>query len=80
MGRTATRPAHKCPAIRCPKMIRYHMLMCEPHWRMVPPATARAVWHEYHEHGIGSAEHRAAITRAIVAVNLKLWARDSGRV
>lgn len=73
MGRNATRPPHRCPARRCPKMIRYHMLMCPEHWRMVPKATATQVWHEYHEHGIGSPEHRVAILRAIIAVNIKLW-------
>ena len=38
---------HTCHARGCTKPVPPRMLMCYPHWRMVPKALQRAVWATY---------------------------------
>lgn len=64
---------HRCPVKRCHWQIPDHLLMCAPHWHMVPPALQAAVWATYnHGAGIGTAELVEAQQDAIDAVNGKL--------
>ncbi len=52
------------------------MLMCRPHWYVVPRPLRDAVWTAWaNGAGAGSAAHRAAITAAVDAVNRKLAQR-----
>ena len=46
--------AHDCPARGCPQRVPVHMLMCRPHWFMVPRAERQAVWAAW-EGGSGTA-------------------------
>lgn len=39
--------AHHCHARGCDVAVPPEMLMCRPHWRMVPTAMKRAVWDAY---------------------------------
>ena len=49
------------------------MLMCRPHWYMVPKPLRDAVYDAYRGGlGTGSPAHRAAVLDAIGAVNAKL--------
>jgi hypothetical protein len=49
------------------------MLMCRPHWFMVPKALRDAVWDAWAGGlGAGSPAHREAILAAVGAVNRKL--------
>lgn len=64
---------HRCPVRACPKKMPDHLLMCPPHWRMVPPGLQAAVWATYQDGaGIGTAELLEAQQDAIYAVNVKL--------
>lgn len=66
----ADRLTHDCPANECERQVASHMLMCGRHWRMVPQPLRRAVWAAWRNGaGAGTPEHRAAIRRAIEAVN-----------
>ncbi len=38
---------HHCHAQGCPKRTQPKMLMCYPHWKMVPIELQRRVWAEY---------------------------------
>lgn len=38
---------HFCHAIGCYTPVSPQLLMCEPHWRKVPPELKRAVWLAY---------------------------------
>lgn len=38
---------HLCHAIGCERVVPPRMLMCAPHWRMVPLGMQRAVWRTY---------------------------------
>lgn len=61
---------HLCPARRCPREVPDHLLMCGPHWRLVPAPLGRAVYAAYdHGGGLGSAELTAAQDAAIRAAN-----------
>jgi hypothetical protein len=52
------------------------MLMCRPHWYMVPKPQRDAVWDAWRGGlGAGSPAHREAILAAIEAVNAKLRAK-----
>jgi hypothetical protein len=54
------------------------MLMCRPHWYMVPRPLRDAVWAAWDDgYGAETPEHRQAIHAAIRAVNDKLAARDA---
>jgi hypothetical protein len=53
------------------------MLMCRPHWYMVPQALRNAVWAAWDlGAGAGTPEHARAMDDAIDAVNARLEARD----
>jgi len=43
----AKAPAHTCHAEGCTKTVPPRMLMCLPHWRMVPRELQRQVWDTY---------------------------------
>ena len=65
--------AHDCPARGCPQRVAPHMLMCRPHWFMVPKPLQRAVWTAWDGGaGAGTPEHTAAIRAAVRAVNERL--------
>lgn len=67
--------SHECPATGCTRRVGIHMLMCRPHWYMVPKPLRDDVWDAYAGGmGAGSGEHTDAITAAIDAVNAKLSA------
>jgi hypothetical protein len=67
---------HECPADGCDRAIPYTMLMCRPHWYMVPAPLRAAVWNAWQDgDGGGTARHTAAIDAAIRSVNAKLAAR-----
>jgi hypothetical protein len=60
------RESHKCAARGCCRMVPWNMLMCKPHWRMVPKAIQSDVWAGYKS---GDREfHFSAIKRAQEAV------------
>lgn len=40
-------PPHHCHARSCTRRVPPKMLMCAPHWRMVPTGLQRAVWRTY---------------------------------
>ena len=62
-------PTHKCPRSGCDRQVPQHMLMCRNDWYRVPKSLRDAVWDAYYGPGVGSPEHRDAITAAIEAVN-----------
>lgn len=54
------------------------MLMCRPHWFMVPKPLRDAVYDAYAGGlGAGSPAHRDAILAAVEAVNAKLRAKSA---
>jgi hypothetical protein len=68
--------SHECPAKGCTQRVSVDMLMCRPHWRMVPRAMQNAVWNAWQGGlGAGTAAHSAAIAAAVRAVNAKLASR-----
>lgn len=65
--------AHGCPATGCTRRVGSGMLMCRPHWFMVPKLQRDAVWDAWRGGlGAGSPAHRDAILAAVEAVNAKL--------
>ena len=40
-------PAHTCHARGCDTPVKPELLMCLPHWRMVPRGIQRVVWSTY---------------------------------
>ena len=65
--------SHRCPAGSCPARVADHMLMCRPHWFMVPRILQNDVWTAWDNGaGAGTDEHHAAIAAAVTAVNAKL--------
>jgi hypothetical protein len=68
---------HQCPVRVCPAVLPDHLLMCRPHWFMVPPALRNAVWAAYRNGaGTGTLALHAAQVAAIRAVERRP-ARDS---
>jgi hypothetical protein len=64
---------HRCPAIQCGASVRDELLMCGPHWRMVPPSLQRAVYGAYERgRGVGTMALFRAQTDAIRAVDRAL--------
>jgi hypothetical protein len=73
----ASYPAHDCPATGCTRRVGQRMVMCRPHWFLIPEALRDAVWDAYAGRlGAGSPEHARAVTAAIAAVNAKPAAGD----
>jgi hypothetical protein len=65
--------SHECPARGCTQRVALHMLMCRPHWYMVPRALRGAVWAAWDGgYGARTPEHAAAMRDAIRAVNERL--------
>jgi|HubBroStandDraft_3_1064219.scaffolds.fasta_scaffold00339_14 hypothetical protein len=61
---------HICPARRCGVELPDHLLMCRPHWGLVPPVYQRAVYAAYnHGAGVGSLGLLHAQVDAIRAAN-----------
>jgi hypothetical protein len=61
---------HACPARRCRRRIPMHLLMCGPHWRMVPPDLQHAVQAAYSSgRGLGTLALLQAQAAAIAHVN-----------
>ena len=70
--------SHECPAVRCPARVSLGMLMCRPHWRMVPRPLQNAVYAAWDNGlGAGTPAHEAAMDAAIRAVDAKLEAADA---
>jgi hypothetical protein len=68
--------SHECPAMGCTRAVSLSMLMCRPHWYMVPKPLRDAVWAAWADgQGAGTPAHRAAILAAIGAVDRKLAQR-----
>lgn len=71
--------SHRCPANGCTRNVSPAMLMCRPHWYMVPRPLRDAVWSAWDNGlGAGTAAHREAILAAVEAVNRKLAQRAIG--
>lgn len=66
MSYDRTQSQHECAAPGCTKMISRSLLMCAPHWRMVPSAIQRKVY--YHYRNGGAEEYLAARKAAIESV------------
>lgn len=66
MSRT---PLHRCAAPHCQRSISTQLLMCPPHWRMVPNAIQMRVYATWRARQAGKAGaielHEAAKTAAI---------------
>lgn len=70
---------HACAAEACDKQIAAHLLMCLPHWRMVPNALQRQVRRAFKAWSYAPLEgsialrneYRAAVRDAITAVREK---------
>lgn len=81
--------SHRCHAIGCDVEVPPSLLMCKPHWLMVPKPLRRAVWTLYRsgqeERKDPSDEYLVAARRAIEAVADReraiaaIAARKSGR-
>jgi hypothetical protein len=62
--------SHQCPRNGCTRTVGDAYLMCDPHWRRVPPELQRAVYAAYKRGaGLGSAELLAAQVAAVSAAN-----------
>jgi hypothetical protein len=71
------RSLHPCPVRRCTREVPARLLMCAPHWRLVPRQVQRAVWDAYDGGaGLGSGELLRAQAAAIKAVNEALQERN----
>lgn len=57
---------HKCAAFGCKSLVPYRFLMCQPHWRLVPPAVQRDVYAAWNE-GVKTAAWTKAVSAAIAA-------------
>lgn len=75
---TEKAPTHRCPARRCTRQVSYDLLMCAPHWRMVPKPLQRAVWAAWRDgQGAGTVELIHAQDAAIRAVNTRMEQADA---
>ena len=64
---------HPCPIQRCPRSVPDHLLMCRPHWRLVPWDLGQAVNAAYSGPGsVGTPALVQAQRAAIKAVNERL--------
>ena len=64
---------HTCHARGCGKNVPPRLLMCLPHWRMVPRDLQRAIWRVYvpgqeRNHNLVTSEYMAVQKRAVDAV------------
>jgi hypothetical protein len=64
---------HVCPVMRCTTRVVDRLLMCPPHWRLVPVDLQRAVYAAYgYGAGLGTTDLALAQADAIRAVNARL--------
>jgi hypothetical protein len=69
---------HECPAEGCTRTVNVSMLLCRPHWFMVPRPLRNAVWVTWADGaGEGTLAHCQAIRAAIRVVDGKLT--EAGR-
>lgn len=69
----STTRTHDCPAAACTRRLSPRMLMCRPHWFMVPKRLRDTVWLTWRNGlGAGSPGHADAIAAAVEAVNANL--------
>ena len=65
--------SHECPANGCTAAVSGSMLMCRPHWYMVPKPLRNAVYSAWADgDGAGTPAHGAAILAAVQSVDRKL--------
>jgi hypothetical protein len=70
--------SHECPATGCAAAVSPSMLLCRPHWCMVPKPIRTAVWVTWADGaGQGTLAHCQAIRAAVAVVNRKLT--EAGR-
>lgn len=70
--------SHQCPISGCTQALPDELLMCRPHWFMVPNALRKAVYGAYGlGKGLGSLALYRAQDAAIRAVEVRLGARES---
>lgn len=65
---------HKCAAEGCDFQTPRHLLMCNPHWKLVPAPLQRQVWAKFRNlrQGIEAVKaYRLAVDLAVKAVKLK---------
>lgn len=65
--RRRSRPKHRCPVFDCPTQVAEDMVMCAPHWAMVPEGVRKELWRQYKLRP-GSRAHTRAVREAISAV------------
>lgn len=55
---------HHCPVPGCPKRLPPHLLMCSPHWRLVPKDLQAVVYDAWHakQHALRALDPRALVT------------------
>lgn len=62
--------SHFCPIDGCERTVADHLLMCQAHWRLVPPVLQRKVYAAYRRgEGLGTPELAEAQAAAIAAAN-----------
>lgn len=62
---------HDCPVRGCKATVPNDMLMCGPHWQLVPKTLQKEVWRAYKRgKGAGSLELLSAQEAAIAAAEL----------
>lgn len=66
-------PAHTCAATNCTRQVPTHLLMCNPHWQLVPDVLKRRVWAAYRTMKTvdGVKRYRIAVDLAVKAVAAK---------
>lgn len=57
---------HKCAADGCKKEISIALLMCRPHWRLVPLRVQRAIYRTQYDRDRG--RYYSHVTDAILAI------------
>ena len=62
---------HTCPIPGCQSMVPNSMLLCKPHWVMVPKPIQDLVYHHYRKNR-GGPSHLSAMKKAIGAVTDRL--------
>lgn len=70
--------SHPCAIPNCERKAKDQQLMCWPHWRRVPRALNKAIFHTY-DHG-PIADYRANVAEAVRVVQEKEQAAGGGDV
>lgn len=88
-SRNPPAPKHKCVIVGCVRQIPMYLLMCTPHWKMVPDHVAAAL--QRAERGKNNrrddyagqqlrAAYIAAVKAAVAQVNSAIALRDSRKL